>query len=701
MKLGSEVAAIAALSALLASCGGEERFAPTPDASARLGPAWNPGDGTTTFRVWAPRARSAAVLFFASWDAPQPTASHPMAKDLASGGDVDGDGWNGVWQVTVPGVPHGQIYQYDVGGRRALDPYAPSMTRFDSSTQSAGRGAVVDLDSILPDDVADDTETAMIPFAAPPGYEKREDAVIYEVHVRDFTIFAQGLRNPPGTYKAFAERLDHVRDLGATHVQLLPVLAYLYGDEGERGTVEAGRFTGNANYNWGYDPQSWFAPEGMYSAQPEDPALRVKELKTLVNEAHRRGLGVVLDVVYNHTATTGVLDALVPGYFYRGTNASGVGNDTASERKMMRKLVVDSVRHWVEHYGVDGFRFDLMGLIDSRTMLDARAAAAALKPAVLFIGEGWRLGSLPGKDDQGYPIVQANQDWMTATDDVAVFSDSYRDVLKGGGFGEGDDADSGFLTLSNPDKVMLLRDIRGDATNFAADDPGDAVQYLTAHDGLTLHDKIGKILHLDPTSPSQEATIMRVARLGLAVLATSQGIAFVHGGCEMGRSKWVTTGGPDRTPANAGDRYYVYNSYDSSDGVNGFDWAALTAPGSPYEATFLYAKGLLALRASTDAFRLGTKALASANVTLLDGSVRDAIAYEVRDPAGAEAFSIFVNAGTSAAAMASGADLTAATVLVDDDEAGASAVATPSGFTRSPTQVTVQPRTAVILRRQI
>jgi len=692
---------LALLSAAFLSCGSSSppKFAATPDESSALGPLRDPSDGSTRFRVWAPYADSAEVVFLDAWNSASPASAHAMAKDLTSGGDVDADGWNGVWEVTVPAVPEGQLYRLRLGGSPALDPYAPSMTRFDSSTQTVGVGAVVDLASIAPEDLSTGAPTTVVPFDAPPGYEKREDAVVYEVHVRDFTLFATGLQHVPGSYEAFAEKLDHVKALGATHVQLLPVLAYYYGDEGKSGTVESTRFVGNANYNWGYDPQSWFAPEGMYASDPIDPRVRVRELKTLVNEAHRRGLGVVLDVVFNHTANTSVLNALAPGYFYRGTNSSGTGNDTASEKRMMRRLVVDSVTHWVADYGVDGFRFDLMGLIDSETMLDAYAAASALKPAVLFLGEGWRMSGVPRTDWAGSPVVAANQDWMTSTDDIAVFSDSYRDVMKGGGFGEGDDGNRGFLTLSHADRTALLRNIRGDATNFAADDPGDSVQYLTAHDGLTLHDKIGKILGLDPTTPTGEGQIMRVARLGLVIQATSQGIAFVHGGCEMGRSKWVTTGGNDRTSANAAGRYYVYNSYDSSDGVNAFDWATLLAGGSEGEKTYRYASGLFALRASTDAFRLGSRALATSNVVMLDGSKPDAIAYEVTDSAGTSAYSVFVNAGTTPVSLASGVDLTGADVLVDDDEAGAAPVAGPSGFTRGPTQVTLQPRTAVVLRR--
>jgi len=305
------------------------------------------------------------------------------------------------------------------------------------------------------------------------------------------------------------------------------------------------------------------------------------------------------------------------------------------------------------------------------------------------------MGSLPATDDQGNPIVQANQDWMAATDNAAVFSDSLRDLVKGGGMNETSDTNAGFVTLGDPDKNLLLRNLRGDPTNFAASTPGDAVQYLTAHDGLTLHDKIGKILRLASTSPE----IYKAARLAFVLQATAQGIVFVNGGCEFGRSKRVPSAMGEATASNAGDgSYYVYNSYDSSDAVNGFDWTRLAA-GSDGAKLAGYVKGLLALRRSSDAFHLGSKALAATNVVMLDGSKANAIAYQLTDKAGTTHFSVFVNAATTATMFATGADLTTATVVVDDDEAGTGPVTVPSGFSGlSTTSVTLDPRTAVVFR---
>ncbi len=705
---------IVALSA--AACGGKSTSYdtyPTPATASSLGVAFD-ATGGATFRVWAPTTARADLLFFATSTSGTPTASYPMAKELLPAGagtlpvgaKVDKDGWDGVWTATVPAVTSGQLYQYQVSGTRALDPYAPSMGQFDSSTQRFGMAAAVDLSKARPLDAAGNP-VDWAPFTAPAGYVSREDAVIYEVHVRDATIKLTGLANPPGTYRAFAEGnvLAHVRALGATHVQLLPVLAYYYGDESKRATIETALTTTNNNYNWGYDPQNYFAPEGMYSADPTDPVLRVQELMTLVNEAHKQGLGVTLDVVFNHTVDSSIFDPLAPGYYYRGTGNSGAGPDLATERRMVRKLVVDSIAHWTRDYHVDGFRFDLMGLIDSKTIEDAYAAAAAVNPHVLFVGEGWRMATLVPTDDLGNPIVAANQDWMTRTDHAAVFSDSFRDVIKGGGMHEAEDGNRGFVTLANPDKTTLLRNLRGDPTNFTADTPADSVQYLTAHDGLTLHDKIGKILHLSPRT--QEAEILGVARLAFVLQATAQGIVFINGGCEFGRSKQVPGPMGEATSANAapGDpTSYVYNSYDSSDAVNGFDWSALAA-GSEGARLSSYVSGLLALRRSSDAFRLGSKLLASgdathaAHVTLVDGNQANAIAYRLTDVAGTTSYTVFVNAAEAATTFQTGADLTGATVVADSDEAGPAAVATPSGFSGLTTSsVTLAQRVAVIFR---
>jgi pullulanase len=690
----------------LAGCGGKlpsPSDLPAPAMDAPLGVAFD-GTGGATFRVWAPLATHVELLFFSPQPAATLTSTTSMTKVLQEGGKMDKDGWNGVWTVHQATVASGQLYQYAVEGQRALDPYAMSMAQFDSA-QQVGMGAAIDMTTMSPLDPAGAPTTWTAAYTGPAGYASREDAVIYEVHVRDATIMVPGLTNPVGTYRAFVEGnvLDHARALGATHVQLLPVLAYYSGNESQRRTVEDWRSTQSNIYNWGYDPQNYFSPDGMYSADPKDPALRVKELMTLVNEAHARGLGVTLDVVFNHTPNRSIFDPLALDYYYRPTSYSFAGPDLATERRVVHKLVVDSIVHWVRDYKVDGFRFDLMGLMDSATIEDAYAQASAINPKVLFIGEGWRSGlTLPATDDLGTPITKASQDWMMATDHAAVFSDSFRDVIKGGGMNETDDLNKGFVTLSNPDKAQLLSNLRGDPTNFAASTPGDSVQYLTAHDGLTLHDKIGKILHLARTSPE----IYKAARLAFALQATAQGIVFINGGCEFGRSKWVPSSMAESTPSNAGDgTSYVYNSYSSSDGVNGFDWTQL-APGSEGARLAAYEAGLLALRRSSDAFRLGSKLLATgdathpAHVTMIDGGRANAIAYQVTDKAGATRFSVFVNAATTATTLATGADLTGATVVVDSDEAGTAPVTTRSGFT-GPTAtntITLDPRTAVVFR---
>jgi pullulanase/glycogen debranching enzyme len=287
---------------------------------------------------------------------------------------------------------------------------------------------------------------------------------------------------------------------------------------------------------------------------------------------------------------------------------------------------------------------------------------------------------------------------MAATDDAAVFSDSFRDLMKGGGFGEESDTNAGFLTLATVNASDLFRNLRGDPTNFTADDPGDAVQYLTAHDGLTLHDKLSKVLRLSPDRPADELEIARVARVGFVLQSTAQGIDFIHGGCEMGRRKRVSAAMSSATASNTGGVYYVYNSYDSSDAVNAYRWDTWLAAGSAGAGLEAYVAGLLALRRSTEAFRLGSRALASSHVAALDLSHPNAIAYRADDPAGTYRYLVLANASRSAVALDAGEDVTGADVLVDQARAGTTPIASPVGLARSGTQVTLEPRTAAVLR---
>ena len=589
----------------------------TPNFDETLGCTYS--GGNATFKIWVPFATAVRVNFYSTWNQSNdaPDSWHSLTK-----------GSGGVWSGSIA-CSEGQLYQYELhyGStiKRVLDPYAKSMGAFSNTNEKdyVGKAAVVDPASHNPTGWVDGTYYNLV---------KKEDAIIYEVHVRDFTIQLDSTQlngKQPGTYEAFIEKLPHIKALGVTHIQLLPVLNYYYGDETKNKEKEMDYSYKDNNYNWGYDPHNYFTPEGMYSKNPTDPTSRIKELKTLIKAIHDNGMGVILDVVYNHTANKGVFQDIAPGYWYRvkngvETNKSGCGNDVESAHKMVRKLIVDSIKYWVDEYNVDGFRFDLMGIMDNKTIEMAYAAASAINPKVLFVGEGWNpMYEGPSTDYEGNSLKGADQQWMDETDIVAVFSDSFRDYLKMGGFNEGA---KGFLTDLNVPRVNLLRNIKGDPTNFTADDPGDCVQYMTAHDGFTWHDTVCFALKLNPDNAVHKQEIFKRLKNGQVALLTSQGIVFIHAGCEMGRTKeyvgnpasegWKSSNYDVRYD-DTNNKYYVRNSYDSSDAINKIDWQKLASDPDRQEL-LEYTKGLIKLRNSTDAFRKATKSEVDSSVTIIE-----------------------------------------------------------------------------------
>ncbi|MBF0502674.1 MAG: pullulanase [Candidatus Riflebacteria bacterium] len=649
-----------------------------------LGPAFTTNG--VTLKIWSPNSMRVSVIFFDKSDQNKEVGR----RDLTPTAD-------GVWETTLD---NGEMklqtnlinsyYQYEItrNGKtnRVLDPYARSMAEFTASAADpVGKAALVNPAS----------EGTVSGYARIAGYRKRTDAVIYEVHVRDFTS-DPGLKTmaPFGTYPAFIEQLEYLKSLGVTHIQLLPVLSWYYGDESKSRVREMEYSVKNNNYNWGYDPHGYFSPDGMYSADPKNSGLRIKELKSLVEAIHQAGMGVILDVVFNHTAKPDLFENIVPGYFFRTTpdgrftSNSGCGNDVATTNPMVRKLIIDSISYWTREYKVDGFRFDLMGLIDTETIAMAYVEASRANPDVLFLGEGWKMYNGPTGTEG------ADQNWMSKTDDVAVFSDSFRDVLKFGGFNEGVPA---FLTGKPAPIRDIFNNLKGQPTNFAARSPANVVQYLEAHDGLTLHDTICCAVHLDPQRDKKE--IFQRMKLGNLMLLTAQGIAFLQAGQEMARTKeWHGQGLPPGE--NKEGTPFIRNSYDSSDAINKFDWERLLTP----EAMELkeFTRGLIQLRKSTDAFRLGEKDLIDANVMLLDsgGKASDdlAIAYSCRATTGRTYF-VFVNADNVSRSFPIPGEALGAAVIVDARTAGATAIAEPSGLTRQGSTITVGPLTGIVLVR--
>jgi len=516
----------------------------------------------TVFKLWAPTASVVILKLFLDGDGGESYEAIGLDR-----------GDRGVWSVRYP-CGHGTYYTYEVttplGTQEAVDPYARSVGI------NGDRGMVVDLSLTDPEGFSDDRFYG--------GVDSYEQAVIWEVHVRDFsnTIAASQY---PGKYLAFTEAgltnaagepvgLDYLTRLGVTHVHLQPVYDYATVDES----------SSDPQFNWGYDPENYNAPEGSYSTDPSDGSVRVTEFKQMVQALHENGMGVVMDVVYNHTFDIDSnFNRIVPYYYYRFTpsgepsNGSGCGNETASERVMFRKFMVDSVRYWAEEYHVDGFRFDLMALHDLETMQAVEQAMHAVNPHALLYGEGWTGGA--SALDAQRQASQANIGRILpspgAIGGIAVFNDAIRDGLKGSVFdATGGGYINGEADAANAQRVIfgILGGQAGVGANWHVDG-GMVINYMSCHDNETLWDKL---LATVPDASEEERLAMN--RLGASVVFLSRGTPFLLAGEEMLRSK-------------GGD----HNSYASPDAVNNLDWEAL-APGSAVLAMSDFYRQLIALR---------------------------------------------------------------------------------------------------------
>lgn len=643
-----------------------------PPRDYQLGALYDASNKSVEFRLWSPFASRVQVRLFKQSLAEKADYTIDLNKNEGTGV------WSGVFNARDP---DGLFYEYVLSfGKKevvALDPYAKAMDAFVGS--GIGRGAIIN-------------PAKAQPMGGWEGYtdvklEKREDAIIYEISVRDFTISPDsGVKNRPGSYLAFIEKIPYLKELGVTHVQLMPVLNFYYTNELKTEYEATGRANDN-NYNWGYDPHNYFTPEGWFASNPKDPYNRIVELKTLIKELHKAGIGVILDVVYNHTATTAIFENLVPGYYYRRDargafiSQSGCGNDVASERYMASKLIQDSLYYWVDEYKVDGFRFDLMGLIDAKTILDGRRRIAENLPGkedVLFEGEGWKMY-------RGPKIEVLDQNYMLKTNEVAVFNDEFRDILKGGGL---DDKRKAFVTGRPMNTKMIFENLAGrPMLNYKADDPGDSMNYVSAHDNLTLADNIAFNVGLDPQYPQERAEIAARAKLAQFMVLTGQPIAFLHGGCERGRSK------PKKNSTTEIIGSFVHNSYDASDDINQFIW---NAP-KEYLAMAEWVKGLIHIRRQEGALRIGDAALIEKAMKQIPNENQLALGYQVsyKDTI----LIILVNANfDEPVTFKTGMNLTSAKILVDADEARPEGVRHPTGLDIQGQEVTVQPLTAVMLK---
>lgn len=674
--------------------------------------------------LWSPSADAVSVILYDKTDQTKVVGKIAMTK-----------GTKGEWTTTLSAttglnIPdfRGYYYHYEITrGTQSvlvLDPYAKSLAAWNSSlantdlSYKVAKAAIVDVAAIGEQHLG---------FADIKGFNKREDAVIYEAHVRDFTsdeAISAELKNQFGTFASFMERLDYLKDLGITHVQLLPVMSYYFVNELINKERLSTYSSSNTNYNWGYDPQNYFALTGMYSTDPTDPAKRIEEFKNLVNEIHKRGMGVILDVVYNHTANVDIFENLEPNYYHfmdaDGTPRTSFGGGRlGTTHYMSRRVLVDSIKYLMETYKVDGFRFDMMGDHDAAAIEKAFNEAKAINPKVLMLGEGW----VTYQGDENMPEQPADQSWMAKTDTVASFSDDIRNTLKSGYPNEGSPA---FITGGARDVLSVFKNIKAQPTNFTADAPGDVIQYIAAHDNLTLFDIIAQSIKKDPAFAENNAEIHRRLRLGNLLVLTAQGTPFIHSGQEYGRTKqfkdpaYKGKVSDDKVPNKSHFLtnedgtpfeypYFIHDSYDSTDAINHFDWTKATNAALYPENTRsrAYTKGLIALRRSTDAFRLGSKATVDASVNLITVPGKHGIAekdlvigYQVTASNG-DIYAVLVNADAKSRTITLKDTFEAflkGEVLADGKEAGITAIGNPEGVHFTADGITLDALTATIIR---
>lgn len=528
-----------------------------------LGAVWQKHG--TSFRLWAPTAKEVFLNLYHSGDpeAEDRFAQIPMERDR-----------QGTWVSRQQGDLSGVYYTFlvDTAGKQeeVCDPYAVT------TGVNGVRAMVLNPESVNPPDWAQDKN---------PNAELRPtDAVIYELHIRDLSQgSSSGIREKgkflgliqPGTVNpdGISTGLDHIKSLGITHLHLLPF--YDYGSVDERRSDQ---------YNWGYDPVNYNVPEGSYSSDPYHGEVRVRELKQMIKGLHENGISVVMDVVYNHVfdADSFCINRIVPGYFSRilpdGTYSNGTfcGNDTASERSMVQKYIVDSVVHWTKEYHIDGFRFDLVGILDTDTVNAIMEAVHAIRPDVLFYGEGWKMNTQLTKPS----VKLATQENAGLVPGFAFFSDTIRDLLRGSVF---ETITSGYASGKDLVPETLKQCIMG-MPNWCPT-PAQTVNYVSCHDNMTLFDQITVTMPAEP----EEIRAKRSCFAG-AINMLSQGIPFFQAGEEMLRSKPLPGGG------------FEENSYCSPDSVNSIRWDMLSK--TLYRKTVSYYRGLIAFRKANPVLRL-------------------------------------------------------------------------------------------------
>ena len=514
------------------------------------------------------------------------------------------------WTTTVRGDLMGKFYTFDVGLGECPGVFAKAVG------VNGKRGAIISLPATDPEGWSSDTR---------PVTKSPADLVIYEMHHRDFSIARSDARYK-GKFLALTEpwAISHLKELGVNAVHILPSYDY--------GSIDETRLSDN-KYNWGYDPVNYNVPEGGYSTDPYRPDVRIREFKQMVKALHDAGIRVILDVVYNHTYDIehSNFQRTYPDYFYRLTdqrqysNGSGCGNETASDRPMMRKFMLESVKYWINEYHIDGFRFDLMGVHDIETMNQIRQMVDQIDPTIFIYGEGWSAGTC------AYPQEKlAMKAHIPQMPGIAAFSDELRDALRGP---FSDDTMAGWLGRQN-ETESIKYGIAGAIThpqvdmskvNYAKEpwalEPTQMISYVSCHDDMCLVDRLKASI---PGITTEE--LIRLDLLAQTAVFTSQGVPFMLSGEELLR-----------------DKKGVHNSFESPDEINHLDWSNK----AKYPQVFDYYKSLIALRQHHPAFRLGNADLVRKHLEFLD-MPEGLIAYRLKNYAGRDDWRdiiVILNAG--------------------------------------------------------
>ena len=565
----------------------------------------------TFFRIWSPLADNITLHLYDQGQYGRRIVTADMARDV-----------DGTWVYSLEGDWKDHYYTFQAlinenWSREVPDPYAKAVG------VNGNRGMIVDLASTDPEGW-DEVE--------PPRLNSPADMVIWEVHMRDFSIHESSGMKHRGQYLAFTETgtrspeglptgIDHLKELGITHVHLLPVFDFYTIDETRPHEPQ---------YNWGYDPKNYNVPQGSYATDPFNGNVRIREFKEMVKALHQAGIRVVMDVVYNHMYYAGgsPFEQLAPGYFFRMnpdgsfSNGSGCGNETASERPMMRKFMVESLVYWAEEYRIDGFRFDLMGLHDIETMNQIRTSLDEVNPGIILYGEGWTAAHTPLPPKKR--AVKVNAPRLKG---IAVFSDDIRDGIRGQhapGFmcgKPGQKESIRFGVVASTDH----RQIHYKAVNHShapyADTPLKTITYVTCHDDPCLWDKI-----VTTCSDCSRQDKLDIQKLANAIVLTAQGIPFLHAGEEIVRTK-----------------FGEHNTYNLPDSINQLVWSNK----AEYSHVFTFYRDLIALRRGHPAFRMPTSKMIRKHLRFLDVRHELVVGFHLKEHANGDPWKniiVFYNA---------------------------------------------------------